>query len=698
MTVEASTGSIETKAEETKQGTDPIAVWKLWNEALNLASKEEGEWRKAAKKCQDIYANEGKDEDRQKFNILFSNVETIVPAIYNSPPVPDVRRRFNDDDPDAKTVADVIERCISFAVDTSAFDKSMKSNVMDAVLPGRGVSRVQYMPFVGQDATGQPTILYQQVYLQAVQWDDFRHGPAKTWEAVPWVAFRHLMTREQLVQLNPEVGPAIKLDAAVDGFDDKNSNAPPDLFKRAVVWEIWDKESKHVLFQAESYKNSMLAQMAPPITTEGFFPCPEPMRSIYRTDSLVPIEPYRLYAAQAKELDDITKRLAKLIKVMRWRGIRAKALGDAFEKIQGLDDGELAPAENAMEVMQSQGSMENGVWLMPIDKLITVIRELAEQRERVKQVVYEITGIADIMRGASKANETLGAQQIKTQWGTLRVQELQKSVQSYARDVFRIMAEVIAEKFTPQVIALMTGVQLTPQQVQLMQSDVTRKYRIDIETDSTIRADVTQAQQNISGFVQGLAQFTQAVGPMVQQGAMPPEVAIEMLVSFSRVFKLGRQVESALDSWKQKVTQMAQNPPPPKPTPEMIEEQAKGQREQARNDADMAMRKMDNETKIIVAAIQAAASAVEATEPAAAPVDGVTGALAPHPVPAPQPQKPDMSGLMSLVVEKLEQVFGGPQHAALPPQAPPQQQMPQPQAQMPPGIPIPPMQPPMGSA
>src|SRR5262249_14702611 len=142
-------GSIESVAQETKQGTDPAAVWKLWMESIDLASKEEADWRKAAKKAIDIYAMEGKDDERQKFNILYSNTETIVPAIYNSPPIPDVRRRFNDDDPDAKAVADVLERCIAFAVDTSSFDKSMKANVMDSALPGRGLSRVQYMPFLG---------------------------------------------------------------------------------------------------------------------------------------------------------------------------------------------------------------------------------------------------------------------------------------------------------------------------------------------------------------------------------------------------------------------------------------------------------------------------------------------------------------------------------------------------------------------
>lgn len=667
-----SSGTVETATEETKQGTDPVAVYKLWMEAINLASREEEDWRKAAKKSLDIYSMEGKDDERQKFNILHANVETILPAIYNSPPEPDVRRRFNDDDPDAKVVADVIERCISYSVDTSGFDVSLKGNAKDAILPGRGISRVQYLPFLGSPdpETGQPGVVYQQVYLQPVQWDDFRHGPAKEWSAVPWVAFRHRMTRDQLIKLNPEIGKNIKLDATVPGFDDKSSSAPPDLFKRANTWEIWDKESGQVIFIVESYKNGPFAVVSPPYNVEGFFPCPEPMRAIFRSDSLIPFEPYRLYEQQAQELDTITRRLTKLIKALRWRGIRAKALGDAFEKIKDLDDGHLAPAENAMEVMQSQGSLENGVWLMPIDKLIAVVRQLAEQRESVKQVIYEITGIADIMRGATKANETLGAQQIKTQWGTLRIQDLQKAVQNYSRDIFRMMAQIIADKFTPQVIQLMTGITLTPSQVQLLRNDVIRQYRVDVETDSTIRSDVTQAQQNISGFVQGIAQFGNAVGPMVERGSMPPEVAIEMLVSFSRVFKLGRQVEGALDGWKQKIILSAQNPQPPKPTPQQIELQAKDQREGERIATDMAAAKLDAETRIIVAAIQALGKAGGTDQTPQTDQNG----LPLHP--ALQQPQPDMKGLMALVIQKLEQVFGGGMTPA-PVQAPVQKSAPQ---------------------
>jgi hypothetical protein len=53
---------------------------------------------------------------------------------------------------------------------------------------------------------------------------------------------------------------------------------------------------------------------------------------------------------------------------------------------------------------------------MPIDGLAKIVLQLVEQREQVKQTIYEVTGISDIVRGASKADETATAQQIKGRW------------------------------------------------------------------------------------------------------------------------------------------------------------------------------------------------------------------------------------------------------------------------------------------
>ena len=53
-----------------------------------------------------------------------------------------------------------------------------------------------------------------------------------------------------------------------------------------------------------------------------------------------------------------------------------------------------------------------------------VLNFLYQQREQSKQAIYEITGISDIVRGASHSSETATAQQIKTEWGSLRIKKI----------------------------------------------------------------------------------------------------------------------------------------------------------------------------------------------------------------------------------------------------------------------------------
>lgn len=554
---------------------------KLWLEALDLSSRTEENWRKAAQGAIDTYRDSKHDERKEKvFNILYSNTETLAPALYNSVPTPDVRPRYMSGNPLDKQVSQVIERALSFSVDTYDFDGTMRAAVKDRLLPGRAVTRVRYEPKFDE----QGNVAYEAVVCEPVDWADFRIGPARIWSKTPWIAYRHYLTREQVIGLNEKIGATIPLDSRVDGKSDKDDddNRAPDVFKRLMVWEIWDKEAREILFIAPSYKSAPLKREQDMLKLEGFFDVPRPMLAVETPDTQTPIEPYRLYKDQAEELDIITRRITALTKVLKARGVYASDLADAFALVKDAKDGEFVPSENVQAFLN--GGLDNAVWQWPIEKVIAVVKELYLAREQIKAVIFEITGVADVMRGQTDANETLGAQQLKSQWGSLRLQAQQADVQRYVRDLFRIKAEIIATKFSAQTLSMMTGVQVTPEMEQILRSDIVRSYRIDIETDSTIQADVQRAQQQAGQFIQGAGTFFQAIGPAVQTGAMPPDVAIKLFMGLARPFKLGKQAEDALDQWEQQTTQKVEqekaNPQPPPPDPEMVKAQMEMQGKQ----------------------------------------------------------------------------------------------------------------------
>jgi hypothetical protein len=566
MSETTSTGLYETPADA---GTDDRGAVRLWLDAVTLARKTEEDWRKRADAAIDRYRDE-KEVKAKRFNILYANTQILLPSLYNSTPTPDVRRRHGDADPVGKVAAQVLERGLAYSTDAYDFDAAMRAVVLDMILPGRGVARVRY------DATEAGA---QTVTCDYVDWRDFIPGPGRQWGEVPWIAFEHRLTREQLVAQFGAIGQTMPMDVVTGDHGKTDPRDVPEVFKRATVYEIWDKQAREVLFLAPAVPDRMLRRVPDPLSLSDFWPVPRPVYDVMDSGSLVPLVPYELYKEQAEELDKVTARINALVAMCRYRGLRAGDLVELSELAEAKD-GDFVPVENAQQYMAATGGggLERAMWTTPIEIIANVIAQLEAHRMAVKETIYEITGLSDILRGATVASETATAQQIKSQFGSLRIQDRQREVQRFARDLYRLKAEIMGERFEPENLAVMTGIELpTPEQkmaamqagqpidaptwpevMEVLHSDAMRAYRVDIETDSTIQADVARAQQNAAQFVQGFGGFITAIGPAVQAGAMPMDVVADLLTAFARSYKLGRQAEDALE----RLGQQARQPQP----------------------------------------------------------------------------------------------------------------------------------------
>ena len=573
-------------------GKGPAGKVARWVMELDLSSSVEKSWRKRAKDVINRYRDEksndmndpGRYSNSCRYNILYSNVQTICPALFNQSPKPDVRRRYRDNDPVGKVIADMLERALSYSMDDYDFDRYMRMAIKDQQLTGRGVTRVRYEPRFteeeDEDGEKYDELKYEEVRWEHVNWADFRHGPGRIWDEVEWVAFCHLMTRDELREKFGEIGDDVELDYAPVGMEDKEGDTVADTFKRATIWEIWSKPDKEVVFISKSLKERPLKTEDDPLELKEFFPVPRPLYPTSNTDSLTPIEPFRYYQDQADELDNLTKRISGIIQACKVRGIYDSTITE-MSNLLDVSENILMPATDVLPIMQA-GGLERAVWIWPIEKIAGVLVYLYNQQTTVKTTIFEITGIADIMRGSSSASETLGAQQLKAQFGTMRLNDMQRDVQRYARDLVRMAAEIMAEKFQPDTLLLMTDVKLpTPEEkmqaqmmvqqgqaqgqpvppqiqeilekptieecLQVLRDDNQRCYRIDIETDSTIAGDQAADQKAVTELLQGVASFIQNAGPAVEAGYLPLEAAKSMLMMAIRRFKMGREVEDALD-------------------------------------------------------------------------------------------------------------------------------------------------------
>lgn len=610
-----------------------------WLKEMAAARKREKKFRTAGARIVSIY--EAGETDHTPFNILYSNTETMMPALYNSTPTPVVQRRFKDEDAMGLATSRIGERVLKYLIDDgnaeyTSFDDLMKSAVLEALLPGRGVTRFKYdatfekaeaiaeaeavegedsEEVEGEALETEPaveTVQYETVCGEEVPWDRFLHGSAKKWKDVPWVAFEHFMTREELEESFGGIGAKVPVTEMVSNDqtqstrdnDESDTNASAvgtDGTKVAQVFEIWDKVSRKILFVSPQWKEAPLKKVDDPLKLQGFYPCPRPLTFLMKVSTLTPVALYSLYETQAKELNIITTRINKITAALKVRGMYDTTV-EGIDKVLKADDNTLVPVENVAALVAQGNALEKAIFLMPIEKLVTVLQQLYTQREQVKTIIYELTGVADIMRGSSAASETLGAQELKNQWGTLRLKKTQKEVMRYARDCLRIIAEIATAKLSLETVKSMTGLkyptaeekaraQQDAQQLQaqaqqmamqaqqtgqppapppppppgmqealelptweellgILKDDTQRNYRIDIETNSTVDAEATEDKKDIAELLNAISQFLNGVGPLVQDGTMPFDVAQGMLLAVVRRYRFGPELEDQLRKMK----------------------------------------------------------------------------------------------------------------------------------------------------
>lgn len=543
-------GVLETRADVNSDKQHSVRYWKM---EIASAASEEKEWHDYTDRLDKKY----RGEDKTQFNIFWSNIETLKPTLYSATPRPDVRRKYRSKDPIGRAIAIALEEALSCLCEEYPFDDVIRAARDDRLIGGRGVIRLNYIAHLEEredryaevNEMGElveqinryEEIADQTLELEYVYRKDFRMSPAKCWEEVRWVAFRHRPTRDELVDQFGEQGQHVPLTHSVV---DSEKDEVDDIFKRAEVWEIWDKETLQRIWVSENFPK-ILEIEDDPYELEQFFPMPKPLYGIRSNGSMVPVPDYRIYEKQAAVVNQTTVRISKLTEQLKVSGLYA-SVEEEMQRLMTAKDGELIP------VMQAGpgDKIEDKISFWPIEQIAKTLISLYQARDQAVQIVYQITGISDIVRGSSKASETATAQQIKGNFATIRMQTSQISVQEFVRDAFRLKAEIIANHFTAEKIAAITGEDLSEIEMALpiLRDDKLRSYRIDIETDSTVQPDAESDKRNRIEFITAVTGFIEKVGPLAQSGLVPADVAKAMLSFAVRGFKVGRELEDALDA------------------------------------------------------------------------------------------------------------------------------------------------------
>ena len=466
----------------------PAEIVSYWLNEIKASRKRHERYRKMGQEVFALY--EADSEQETPFNILYSNTETLRPALFSASPRPVVERRFKDDDPIGKLASQASKRVLEYHIDTNrdgyeTLIESMGACVLDAILPGRGMVQVKYdadfievpeprppddkegVPESGPaESSGEPTEYAdkEQVCYESVVWDRVHFGYAKKWHKLPWLAYEFFLTKSEAAGLfGKAMAAKLKYHSSQQSDEeekDRNKAGGDEEHgerKTARVYQIWDKAGgRKVLYLSDSYKDDILLEQDDPLQLTGFYNTPRPLMFVEKTCTLTPTAPYKMYKSQADELNRITRRIKRITEAIKARGIYDSSLGGDLEKLMTKDDNALVPAE-VSSILASEKGFENAIWFLPIEVLTVVLQQLFQARESCKQTIYEITGISDIIRGSTSASETATAQTIKNQWGTLRLKRMQGEVARYVRDLERLTLEIAASKMSEDTWAQMTG-------------------------------------------------------------------------------------------------------------------------------------------------------------------------------------------------------------------------------------------------
>lgn len=557
-----------------------------------------------------------------RFNILWSNIQTITPAVFARLPRPDVSRRFRDNDPVGRVASMMLERALDYEITHYGdYGSAMKQSVQDRLLGGRGTSWVRYEPHITGTKTedepddgvqvtedideaeteggiyreDQERIEYECAPVDYVHWRDFGLTVARTWEEVTAVWRKVYMTRPALVErFGEELGYEIPLDTKPETsktFNEKMGEGASE----AVIYEIWDKQTGEVIWLSKSL-GRILDTKADPLQLENFWPCPKPMFATLTTDTLIPVPDFVMYQDQAKQLDTLADRIDGFINALKVRGVYDASEPSLARLFSEGENNTLIPVKNWNAFAEKQG-MAGAINLVDIAPIAQALQMSYQAMDQVKGQIYEIMGIADIQRGQTDPNETLGAQIIKSNNAAGRLKTMQHEVVNFATELLQIKAQIICKHFTDDTIVKISGAMqlspqdqaLIPQALALLKDEPAKNFRIEVTTDSMIYQDEEQEKQDRVQFLTAVSQFMQTALPVANQAPELTPLLMEMLKFGVTAFKAGKGMEGLIDETADQFRQQAKaqegvpKPPPPEIQKIQMQQQAEMQKLQMEN-------------------------------------------------------------------------------------------------------------------
>jgi hypothetical protein len=584
-----------------------------WQKEIAAAGKRLRDFQSKGNKVVDRYLDERRSDGgpQSRLNLFYTNVSTLQSMLFGSTPRVDVSRAHQDPDDDvARVASNLFQRLLEADSEPSGEDlpSVLKAALQDRLLPGLGMARVRYTyesevevvidPMTGMEMEME-NITNERVPIDYVHWQDLLWGWCRTWDEMPWLAFRNYMTKSEIAERFGEdyAGKLEYKNQTPTGENDSEADQESSI-QKAAVWEIWCKKSKSVYWWSKGC-DTVLDSTPDPLQLTGFWPSPRPMAANLTTNLFRPEADFILAQDLYNEVDELQTRIAIITEAVKVVGVYDATAGASVGRMlqEGVDN-DMIPVDN-WAMFSEKGGVRGAVDWFPVDTVVGVLQTLQGVQQAKVSQLYEVTGLSDIMRGAQTDQYTAASTQAtKVKMGSIRVQALQEEFARFASEIEQLKAEVIGKHYTPQSIVTQSAAMYMPQvdvqyvepAIQLMKSPDC-KWRIEIRPESIAMQDYAQVKQERTEFLMAMAQFVQSAQAAVKVMPEALPILIGMIKFTMSGFKgaayLEGMMDQALDSIQQSQGQQKGQPQQPSP------EQMKAQMEQQKMQMEMQKAQME---------------------------------------------------------------------------------------------------------
>ena len=548
--------------EVTQKTTDEKELIGLWRNRLAGALKVYEPYYEVIKRARKFYKS-GAKEDVSSFQgkqpaggvLFWSGIETQKPFLYFKQPKPYLERLSKHTSAIEQVAAKILERALEWNLTQFDFDSVIKYARNDYLIFGTGILWEAYEPeFQSVQLAGiQGNIELktgEKVVTKYIDPLDFVADISQNgiFENVTWIARCIHMNQVKIISSFGEEMWEKLVEKGIAPVTDADDFV-------LDVYEIWDKEERKVYWFSFEL-DEFLLQKEDPLRLSSFFPMPKPIFATMTNDSLIPISDFQMIEKMLVELTFVTERMQQLLEAMKVSGVYDASfsrLADIFDKdvtLVGLHD---------FERLKEAGGIKGAIDFIPIEQYIQALEILVKRKEALKQEIFEMTGVSDIMRGNSTKVETATAVEKKTNFGTLRNQDRQNDMHRFIMGCYRLKAELICEQFSAETLEKFISetegysTQTVKEAVQLLKNNKMRDMIVNIETEAFFNQE-KQTEKTIFAIETISKMLSNGVAVVAQEPLLLP-LYRQMITSLTGTLVGARHFENVIDQTFRRIEQ-----------------------------------------------------------------------------------------------------------------------------------------------